>query len=147
MEDNKRIGSIDFNEKIDLSKFWGGEILTNRLDSSFKLGYVNPNIPYQTLGFQVAYNFHDQESYYGLNDYDISQKSMFINLIYNSIISNTKNKIKAGLNFSSDSYDEYVFKSNIERTDSSLGGFIEYSFDNLNDFNFVFGLRYFQILE
>ncbi len=142
LEDNKRIGSIDFNEKIDLSKFWGGEIFTNRFDSSFKLGYVNPNIPYQTLGFQVAYNFHDQESYYGLNDYNISQKSIFFNLIYNSIISNTKNKIKAGLNFSSDSYDEYVFKSNIERTDSSLGGFFEYSFDNLNDFNFVFGLRY-----
>ena len=44
-------------------------------------------------------------------------------LIYNSIISNTKNKIKAGLNFSSDSYDEFVFKSNIERTDRSFGGF------------------------
>ena len=142
LEDNKRIGSIYFNEKSDLSKFWGAEILTNRFDSSFKLGYVNPNIPYQSLGFQLAYNFHDQESYYGLNDYNISQKSLFANLIYNSIISNTKNKIKAGLNFSSDSYDEFVFESNIERTDRSFGGFFEYSFDNLNDFNLVFGLRY-----
>jgi hypothetical protein len=101
LDDNKKIGSIDFNEKSDLSSFWGGEIFTNRFDSSFKLGYVNPNIPSQSLGFQLAYNFHDQESYYGLNDYNISQKSLFLNLIYNSIISNTKNKIKAGLNFSS----------------------------------------------
>ena len=93
LDDNKKIGSIDFNEKSDLSSFWGGEIFTNRFDSSFKLGYVNPNIPYQSLGFQLAYNFHDQESYYGLNDYNISQKSLFLNLIYNSIISNTKNKI------------------------------------------------------
>ena len=142
LEDSKRIGSIYFNEKSDLSKFWGAEILTNRFDSSFKLGYVNPNIPYQSLGFQLAYNFHDQESYYGLNDYNITQKSLFVNLIYNSIISNTKNKIKTGLNFSSDSYDEFVFESNIERTDKSFGGFFEYSFDNLNDFNLVFGLRY-----
>jgi len=142
LDDNKKVGSIDFNEKSDLSRLWGGEIFTNRFDSSFKLGYVNPKIPYQSLGFQLAYNFHDQESYYGLNDYNISQKSLFINLIYNSIISNTKNKIKAGLNFSSDSYDEFVFKSNIERTDRSFGGFFEYSFDNLNDFNLVFGLRY-----
>ena len=142
LDDNKKIGSIDFNEKSDLSSFWGGEIFTNRFDSSFKLGYVNPNIPYQSLGFQLAYNFHDQESYYGLNDYNISQKSLFLNLIYNSIISNTKNKIKAGLNFSSDDYSEYVFKSNIDRIDRSLGGFFEYSFDNMNDFNLIFGLRY-----
>ena len=142
LDDYKKVGSIDFNEKIDLSRLWGGEILTNRFDSSFKLGYVNPNIPYQSLGFQLAYNFHNQESYYGLNDYDISQKSLFINLIYNSIISNTKNKIKVGFNLSSDSYDEYVFRSNFQRTDRSLGGFFEYSFDNLDDFNLVFGLRY-----
>ena len=142
LDDNKKIGSIDFNEKSDVSSFWGGEIFTNRFDSSFKLGYVNPNIPYQSLGFQLAYNFHDQESYYGLNDYNISQKSLFLNLIYNSIISNTKNKIKAGLNFSSDNYSEYVFKSNINRIDRSFGGFFEYSFDNMNDFNLIFGLRY-----
>ena len=63
-------------------------------------------------------------------------------MIYNSIISNTKNKIKVGFNLSSDSYDEYVFRSNFQRTDRSLGGFFEYSFDNLDDFNLVFGLRY-----
>ena len=142
LDDNKKVGSIDFNEKSDLSRLWGGKISTNRFDSSFKLGYVNPNIPYQSLGFQLAYNFHDQKSYYGLNDYNISQKSFFANLIYNSIIFNTKNKIKAGLNFSSDSYNEFVFKSNIQRTDKSFGGFFEYSFDNLSNFNLVFGLRY-----
>ena len=49
LEDNKRIGSIDFNEKIDLSKFWGGEILTTRLDCELKIVYLNttfgPSIP------------------------------------------------------------------------------------------------------
>ena len=142
LDDYKKIGSINFNKKEDLSRFWGGEILTNRFDSSFKLGYVNPEIPYQSLGFQLAYNFHDQEAYYGLNDYNISQKSLFVNLIYNSILFNSKNKIKAGLNFSSDDYREYVFKSNIDRIDSSFGGFFEYSFDNFIDFNLIFGLRY-----
>jgi len=142
LDDFKKMGSINFNEKEDLSSFWGGKIFTNRFDSSFKLGYVNPEIPYQSLGFQLAYNFHDQEAYYGLNDYNISQKSLFVNLIYNSILFNSKNKIKAGLNFSSDDYSEYVFKSNIDRIDSSFGGFFEYSFDNFIDFNLIFGLRY-----
>ena len=142
LDDNKKIGSVDFNEKSDLSRFWGGEIFTNRLDSSFKLGYVNPNVPYQSIGFQFAYNYHDQESYYGLNDYNISHKSFFVNMIYNSIISNTKNKIKGGLNFSSDDYKEYVFKSDLNRIDSSFGGFFEYSYDNFNNFNLIFGLRY-----
>ena len=142
LDDFKKMGSINFNEKEDLSSFWGGKIFTNRFDSSFKLGYVNPEIPYQSLGFQLAYNFHDQEAYYGLNDYNISQKSLFVNLIYNSILFNSKNKIKAGLNLSSDDYSEYVFKSNIDRIDSSFGGFFEYSFDNFIDFNLIFGLRY-----
>ena len=139
LDDLKKIGQIGSQD--DTSK-WGGRIKTNRFDTSFKLGYVNPNIPYQTIGFQLAYNIHDQDSYYGKNIYDINQKSLFSNFLYNSIITNTKNKIKVGINYSFDAYDEFVYGSAINRTDKSFASFIEYSYDNLNNLNLVLGLRY-----
>ena len=139
LDDLKKIGQIGSQD--DTSK-WGGRIKTNRFDTSFKLGYVNPNIPYQTIGFQLAYNIHDQDSYYGKNIYDINQKSLFSNFLYNSIITNTKNKIKVGINYSFDAYDEFVYGSEINRTDKSFASFIEYSYDNMNNLNLVLGLRY-----
>ena len=139
LDDLKKIGQIGSQD--DTSK-WGGRIKTNRFDTSFKLGYVNPNIPYQTIGFQLSYNIHDQDSYYGKNIYDINQKSLFSNFLYNSIITNTKNKIKVGINYSYDAYDEFVYGSDISRTDKSFASFIEYSYDNMNNLNFVLGLRY-----
>ena len=139
LDDLKKIGQVGYQD--DTSK-WGGRIKTNRFDTSFKLGYVNPNIPYQTIGFQLAYNIHDQDSYYGKNIYDINQKSLFSNFLYNSIITNTKNKIKVGINYSFDAYDEFVYGNEINRTDKSFASFIEYSYDNLNNLNLVLGLRY-----
>ena len=139
LDDLKKIGQIGSQD--DKSK-WGGRIKTNRFDTSFKLGYVNPNIPYQTIGFQLAYNIHDQDSYYGKNIYDINQKSLFSNFLYNSIITNIKNKIKVGINYSFDAYDEFVYGSEINRTDKSFASFFEYSYDNMNNLNLVLGLRY-----
>ena len=139
LDDLKKIGQIGSQD--DKSK-WGGRIKTNRFDTSFKLGYVNPNIPYQTIGFQLAYNIHDQDSYYGKNIYDINQKSLFSNFLYNSIITNTKNKIKVGINYSFDAYDEFVYGSEINRTDKSFASFFEYSYDNTTNFSLTAGLRY-----
>ena len=139
LDDLKKIGQVGYQD--DKSK-WGGRIKTNRFDTSFKLGYVNPNVPYQTIGFQLAYNIHDQDSYYGKNIYDINQKSLFSNFLYNSIITNTKNKIKVGINYSFDAYDEFVYGSEISRTDKSFASFFEYSYDNMNNLNLVLGLRY-----
>ena len=121
---------------------WNGEISTKRFDSSFKLGYVNPNLPFQSLGVQLAYSSHDQNSLYGFTNYDINQNSFFSNVVYNSIITNTQNKIKFGLNYTSDVYDEILNRRDVGRKDNSFGGFFEYSFDNFNNLNFVAGLRY-----
>ena len=147
LDDEKTLGSILFSQNpIYGSSSWGGEILTKRFDSSFKLGYVNPNIPYQSIGFQLSYSSHDQDSYYGARIYDISQKSIFSNIIYNTIITNSRNKIKLGLNYSYDNYDEILSQKSysdiIQRKDNSSGVFFEYSYDNFTNLNLVAGLRY-----
>ena len=161
LEDEKQSGEIDFDPSLDrlTTNNWGSEVNTERFDTSIKFGYVNPDITYQTLGFQLAYSDHSQNSYFGLNQYDISHQSIFSNIIYNSIISDTRHKIKTGLNFNSDTYKENVVNAhfntssvfspndftteyiNNDRSENSIGAFFEYNFDNLNNLNLTAGIR------
>lgn len=147
MNDAKQTGEIDFDKDRDklTTNYWGSEIKTQRYDVSAKLGYVFPDMPYQSIGLQTAFNGHNQESYFGLNQYDINQNSFYSNLIFNSIINNTLNKFSTGLNFTYDKYDEFVGVPNIardfDRIDNSVGAFFEYTYDNTTDFSLVAGAR------
>ncbi len=143
MDDQKQMGELDFDKDRDrgTTNFWGAEINTERLDVSAKLGYVFPDMPYQSIGFQTAYNTHNQESYFGLRTYDIKQNSFYSNLILNSIISNTMNKFAAGINFTYDEYSEYFSNVDFSRIDNSVGAFFEYTYDNADDFSLIAGLR------
>ncbi len=143
MNDKKQTGEIDFdpNKNKGMTDLWGSEINTERIDVSTKLGYVFPDMPYQSFGFQNAYNSHNQESYFGLKQYNIKQKSFYSNLIFNSIINNTMNKFTTGFNFASDQYQEFVNLKDFGRIDNSIGAFFEYTFDNTSNFSLIAGGR------
>ncbi len=143
LTDAKDAGELGFNPKVDkfTTNAWGSEINTNRFDFSTKIGYVFPEIPYQSFGFQVAYSNHNQEAYYGLKTYDINHKSVYSNLIFNSIIGDTRNKFKTGITYTHDSYDEDVNATKFGRTENSIGSFFEYAYDDLNKFSFTAGFR------
>lgn len=143
MNDKKQTGELNFNPDRDkgTTNYWGSEINTERLDVSTKLGYVFKDMPYQSIGFQNAFNSHDQRSYFGLNQYNIKQSSYYSNLIFNSIISNTMNKFAAGLNFTYDKYQEFVNVNDFSRIDNSVGAFFEYTYDNADNFSVILGGR------
>lgn len=154
LNDEKQVGQVDFNpdstnairgfgnsNTFSGNEIWGSEISSRRFDSSIKLGYVFPELPYQSFGFQASYSNHDQESYFGVNIYDINHESVYSNLIFNSIIGDTSNKFKTGLTFAYDGYEELVNTTDFSRDDASLGAFFEYSFDNLEKVSLTAGLR------
>ena len=143
LTDKKQAGQLDFDPDTDRlsNTVWGSEIATKRFEVSGKFGYVNPEIPYQSLGLQLSYSDHDQTSYFGLNQYDIRHKSICSNLVYNSIISDSRHKIKTGLNATYDAYSEVVNSDLYDRSERSIGGFFEYSFDNLEALNLTAGIR------
>lgn len=143
MTDEKVTGQVNFDPDRDkfTTNFWGSEIDTQRFDVSAKMGWVNPNIPYQSLGVQGAYSHHKQNSYFGLNVYDIIHQSFYANAMYNSIISDSRHKIKTGMSFTYDSYDELVIATEFGRRENSVGGFFEYLYDNLGDLNLTAGVR------
>lgn len=143
MNDEKQTGQLDFDPDRDklTTNFWGSEINTERLDFSSKVGYVFKDMPYQSIGFQNAFSNHNQQSYFGLNQYNIKQKSYYSNLIFNSIISNTMHKFATGLNFTYDMYAEFVNVIDVSRIDNSVGAFFEYTFDDNDKFSYILGGR------
>ena len=143
LTDEKQTGEINFNPIRDRgnNEVWGSEIDTKRFETSLKLGYVFPELPYQSFGLQMAYSDHQQDSYFGLNVYDIKHESLYSNLLFNSIIGDTRSKFKTGINFTYDKYNELVNTTNYKRKENSLGVFFEYAFDNLEDFSLTAGVR------
>jgi len=143
LTDNKTTGEIDFDSDIhkNTTTFWGSEIATERFETSLKLGYVFPDLPYKSFGFQMAYSHHNQDSYFGLKEYNINHKSVYANLIYNSIISDTRNKFVTGISTSFDNYDELVLTTDYNRNEKSVGAFFEYNYDNLDNLSLSAGIR------
>ncbi|CAA9199252.1 TonB-dependent receptor plug domain-containing protein [Flavobacterium collinsii] len=143
MNDKKQTGEVDFDKDTDrgTKNHWGSEINTERFDVSTKIGYVFKDMPYQSIGFQNAFNTHNQNSYFGLSLYDIRQNSFYSNLIFNSIINNTKHKFSTGLNFAYDQYQEFVNANDYSRIDNSVGAFFEYTYDNTDNFSLILGGR------
>lgn len=143
MKDAKQTGQVDFNpdKHNGATNVWGSEIDTKRVDVSGKLGYVFPDLPFQSFGIQLAFSNHEQESYFGLRNYNIQHRSVYSNVVFNSIIGDTRNKFKTGLSYTFDDYDELVEATNYTRRENSFGVFFEYAYDNLDDFSFTAGVR------
>lgn len=143
LNDEKQVGEVVFDPDTDrfTTNAWGSEIDTRRFDSSVKLGYVFPELPFQSFGFQASYSNHQQESYFGFNRYDIDHNSLYSNLLFNSIIGDTRNKFTTGLTFAYDSYDELVNTQDFSRNDVSAGAFFEYAYENMEKLSLTAGLR------
>ena len=143
MKDERQAGQIDYNPLTDkgTTNAWGSEVNSERFTLSNKTGYVFPDTPYKSIGLQNSFQSHRQDSYFGLNSYDIHQKSWYGNLIYNSIIGNTQHKFATGLSGTYDDYNEQLTTSalagDFSRIDRSVGAFFEYTYDNSSNFSFV----------
>ncbi|WP_322970619.1 TonB-dependent receptor plug domain-containing protein [Faecalibacter sp. LW9] len=146
LTDLKQGGQVGYNQKTDRfsQTKWGSNIETQKADVSAKLGYVFPDMPFQSMGLQTAFSYYNQDSYFGKNLYDVTHESFYSNYIFNSIINNTKNKFSTGASFTWDRYQEFVAlpqEQAFDRIDNSLGGFFEYTYDNLKNFNAIVGGR------
>jgi outer membrane receptor for ferrienterochelin and colicin len=140
---DKTGGEVNFNPETDkgTTNAWGMDLITKRVEGWTKIGKVNVQKPWQSFGFQLSGVIHDQDSYFGLNRYDASQNSLYANFLYQSIISNTNHKILTGLSYQYDSYKESLNSTNFNREEIVPGAFFEYTYNYLDKFTAVAGLR------
>ncbi len=150
--DERVYGEIDYFDPAiipgpPINDSWGGSADSNIIRSTLKFGYVDPEITYRSLGLQLSYSNVDQGSDFGNSFHDTSHTSFYSNLLYNSIIGDTRSKIKTGISFAYDNYDESVNNLNtsffdLDRTEKTIGAYFEYNYDNLDNLNLSAGIRY-----
>ena len=150
--DERVYGEIDYFDPAiipgpPINDSWGGSADSNIFRSTLKFGYVNPDITYRSLGLQLSYSNVDQGADFGNSFHDTRHASFYSNLVYNSIIGDTRSKIKTGISFAHDNYDESVNNLNtsffdLDRTEKSIGAYFEYNYDNLDNLNLSAGIRY-----
>lgn len=106
-----------------------------------KTGYVFRKKPGTSMGLQLSYLNHDQNNFYGNNQYKGLQKTFYANYIYQGILGNTNNSYKIGASYLNDDVTESFNKLNYKRTESVAGVFAEYAKNYKDKFNLVAGIR------
>ncbi len=136
-------GELDFDPDIDkgTTNSWGMNIHTERYEGWAKMGKVNSEKPWQSIGFQISGATHNQKSYFGLNNFDANQSTFYSNLMFQSIIKNTSHKFKTGVSFQYDDYNEMLNTTSFDRIESVPGAFFEYTYSHLEKFNAIVGFR------
>jgi outer membrane receptor for ferrienterochelin and colicins len=161
LSDDKQGGQTKFTEddKFTTNRY-GFEINTKRYEVWGKLAHQFKGQPFKSIGLQLSTTLHQHDSYFGFNVHDAEEKSVYANLIYQSIISNTSHKFKTGLSFLYDDFDEAISNNALpiklidnagfetlvneklfDRTEKVPGAFFEYDYDNHKNIQVIVGLR------
>lgn len=159
LTDGKQGGQTDFDTELDkfTTNRYGFEINAKRYEAWGKIGYQFASKPYKSVGLQLSGIKHEHRSYYGLNLHNGDEESFYANLIYQSIISNTSHKFKTGLSFLYDGFHESLVvdqgirfegstttvtdTAGFKRTETVPGAFFEYTYDDLERFSLIAGVR------
>ncbi len=143
LKDQRTAGQMDFRKNLDQSEetAYGVGIDISRFQIWNKTGYIFKGKPYRSLGWMNQFTHHEQNSFFGLRDYNGAENTYYSNLIYEDIIGNTNNKYKAGASFLYDHYsEEYLITDHYRRTETVPGLFAEYTLTG-NKYTLVTGAR------
>lgn len=141
--DSKQSGQVAFdpNAPTNVNPFWGSEIDTKQFLASAKIGYVFPDMEYQSIGFQNQFSDYRQDGYFGLRNYFVRHQSWYSNLLFSSIINNTLHKFTTGASFQWDRFEEIYLTEDFSRKDVGVGAFFEYSYNNDDNLSYTLGGR------
>ncbi len=133
-KDGGQVSSIPGRYKFYLS--------TKKYEAFGKAGFVFPESKYQSIGVQLSYQNYQQQSSFGkLNVYNGNQQTLYLNLIYQSIIGTTDHKFRTGLSYVNDQYGELFNDTRYNRIEKVPGAFFEYTWTPSEHFSMVAGLR------
>ncbi len=120
---------------------WGFHARIARLEEWAKIAKTFEQRKATSIGLQLSNVYHDQESQFGLRDYNATQRSYYANLIFQTYINNTNNIIKVGASNVFDQYNETFGTQHYVRSEIVPGAFTEYTHNFSEKLNFVAGLR------
>ncbi|CAM2927188.1 TonB-dependent receptor domain-containing protein [Chryseobacterium flavum] len=142
IRDERTAGQIGFDKRLTQKEQYpyGVGIDISRFQVWNKTGYVFKGKPYQSIGWMNQYVYHQQDSFFGLRNYNGKQHTYYSNLIFESILGNTNHKYKAGASFLYDGYEETYLTNNFKRNEVVPGIFAEYTLTGVK-YTLVAGAR------
>ncbi|MBU2554220.1 MAG: TonB-dependent receptor [Bacteroidetes bacterium] len=143
LSEERQGGQMSFSPNMtrDVDHPYGIGVKTNRYEAFLKVGYVFEHRAATSFGFQNQMIIHDQNAYFGLNNYDARQVSYYGNLMFQSWLFHSKHQFTTGLSFMLDNYYEVLNDSTFNRHEKVPGAFVQYSYSNQGNFNVIVGLR------
>ncbi len=129
LRDTRNAGQMEYDKTKDQSEqsAYGVGIDIGRIQVWNKTGYIFKGKPYRSLGWMNQYTYHQQNSFFGLRNYDGKQNTYYSNLIYEDILGNTNHKYKVGASFLYDQFHEHYPHTTYMRTETVPGLFAEYT--------------------
>ena len=119
----------------------------DRVEMFGNLGYIGFKAPYRNLGSIFSATWHEVDEKFGNTTHVGTQKSAFLNLLYNDIINTTDHTILFGLSQTYDDFKEKLNEINLDRREFVTGFLTEYTYTNTplgattSDFSFIAGGR------
>jgi len=143
IQEDRTAGQVEFdkNESPENSNYYGVNIKTNRYQAWAKAGYVFENWTGSSIGFINSYTYHDQQSFFGLNDYDGKENSYYANLILQSQLGSCRHKYSTGVSYLYDDYKQNLNDSTFNRMESVPGLFFQYTYSNEKNLTLLLGIR------
>ena len=132
---------FDPAENTDIPTYYGINIKTRRYEVWGKAGYVFQGKEETSVGFINSYTWHDQDSYFGTNDYSGTERNYYANLIYQSVLGNHHHKYSTGASFNYDQYNEMLNDSAFNRIETVPGIFFQYTYSNEKNLTVLLGIR------
>ncbi|MBR4146330.1 MAG: TonB-dependent receptor [Bacteroidales bacterium] len=139
LKENRLSGQMDGDYGIGIN--------TERYEAFAKTGFIFDR-PETSLGIQQQVTYHKLDSYFGLKDYDATQLSYYVNVLFDSYIVNDHHKYSVGASYSYDRYDEdhnlWFTTQDVaskHRVEQVPGAFAEYVFSDDHHWTAIAGFR------
>lgn len=114
---------------------------TEHLELFFKNGYFLKNREQGSIGIIAQLKYHHMANSFGLTNYEGVQRKGYLNVMYGDMIKDTRHKIKTGVSFILDDYNESYNDSSFLKTEIVPGAFFEYTYNQNDNFILVAGVR------
>lgn len=146
IHEDRESGQIAHGEHIENPYKIG--INTDRAVLFTKNGYIFDHDKNTNLALILSGTYHKQNSSFGLNKFDVEQKNIYANLMFETEL-DSKNRISTGVSMNYDNYNEKLIDQRVEgldniklkRKDPIAGAYAQYTFDYYSRFTLLAGVR------
>jgi outer membrane receptor for ferrienterochelin and colicins len=138
---DKQGGQIGSSQNDLPNQAWYADFKTQHVELFSKTGFFLKNRPQGSIGLIGQGKYHHMRNSFGNTVYEGTQRKIYLNAMYGDIIANSNHNIKTGVSFILDDYDQSYKDSTFLKTEIVPGAFAEYTYNFLDKFILVAGLR------